>query len=1843
MALLQQGSRAEFHGAACYRSKKRPGCHSSLAYLQWLVLALYAQSGLALPIDMLPSREGGDCSCGSADCELLGLLMRHARPEEAAQGEVCKLIMQDVGCDCSRCAALSCTCQPPSNHTPEPACVEAGGDHAARIEGGGTCTPRCPPGRRPSVEKLICQLGAPMPDFSCLENVVPAAPSFAKFVDFDAQYGFVAGLLQVEMEASAATSIACKLLVHWKLRTSSIQPEPFAEMNCSGENKQGFWLPRIMIPVDAEEAVIFQQNVIGRSVHSRAVRLLDVGLEPSLPEAERLFRVTLRGVEDGRLAIDVDDMCAGSFLIPPVEGSETQTSVSISADFSVFAVGRMALCHCIAGGSCSQVGRIAIAGKVTQTILSVRPEGPLPGDRFHLHVLGSLLRVSERLFAISSTAQGCDGGSISDITFAPGMPWDDDVLEDATMPYEELIFSGFARTPGSFQICRWIDTCDLRSLGVAATLDASARCRRTLKASAQVVASLRVAPCHESCSLCMGEPGNCTICKDGSVPDLWGAANADRPVCSIETSSASSSLTPSHRDVVVEKIVQQNKGEPESETHAADLLLQPAACSALLCRGGEDALLKYRLCTGVRCDVLDRYGCCSDSPPSCLKTGLKGSVSKFQAKFLDDPACVAASSKDSSNARSKRVLRPMSVAMVGVSQLLIADEGDGHVLTEFLSWSFDMGGILKLNMANGSMELACPNCAIVWEDAPNLVVTNHALATRKTCNEKDKDTIHYPSSIRTAGSGNFWLIAESKNQRLKRIDVRRTGRRDDWGAYRVRVAAGDGAEDGASGSTPLACGFESSILRKASVHGTSAGDNGLAKESRLFSPTDVAIHLEEELILIAEPSSRRAEDSFSAARIRLVDQYGLIHTVATLTDGMCGEEKITVEWLPPHPDHEAAFLVACGRLWLFRPQQGADDVETWHTWHHEELILPSFTSSSSSADLSRRFNVISIVRVTPDGRLLLGLRDSDLYIVVAASLPAGGTYLTDVTHLIGTIANRQFGNSKSEWADTAKLEHLTSILAGADGSVYVAIMPSSGSEILRLRRACGPGYGYDSASGRCEICQHGTYNDGSRAVRDRCQPCQDPITESSPMGATRCQCAGGHYRKNSSGIGKTTWVENNCRPVLSGYYSPPLSEKLHKCREGQTTFNETQVREVANEVSSAEPSETPYFQARWEDLVMPAPGAFYGKSESACTCCYGWYPKPGSVEEGCVACPPGAFCAGAAAFPAARIRQENGWWIPAHEEGGELPTVRRCQNTALCYWTPYALRWRAFSTQACQDARYLEECRTDHCVGLQVGGSPGRCPGSRTGHGCGRCGAGTFAAISTGECSACGSSSSLLRPMMLAVVLPTIAMASIEKWAPGARMHAVYNILSMFGVVLMFFEHVRSVRVLTGVMVPTYFGVDLTETIEWFMWYLFPVELDCVAGDSFFTRRLFMTAAPCVVPLVMLVVAGAFYMAHRLRLKLMVQGWRRAADWLPEPLSSLQLISMLGALMGSTIVTLTSVAMSYFQCYDALEMESASPSATMYLHWSPDVACSSSGEWLTAMPLGLLGLSLPLGWLSMQLLGHRLSAATLPWWHLHASMRFVRTHLHWDLYIIARAFVLQLCLLMPLVGLKVKLFLVLVVTIAVLIWTFKKRPYTENVVSIFDGLLTLATAIFLLFTMQLTPLPGIHLGSLSLIVTATSAFAVAYAGLVIATACRDLVYPKKSADAEAASLKLFVQSVQDLVNLAARTRTKDVYEVCWYLDSVYIFRMQKSMHLLEQMAQPSQRSTKTKYSRLNDYAWRGGPIDMELQTLADELECNVVSQALGAVSCQGVANHLKASGYKDHNINWTGYGITEWK
>eukprot|EP00927_Polykrikos_kofoidii_P015011 TRINITY_DN16656_c0_g1_i1.p1 TRINITY_DN16656_c0_g1~~TRINITY_DN16656_c0_g1_i1.p1 ORF type:complete len:994 (+),score=136.96 TRINITY_DN16656_c0_g1_i1:245-2983(+) len=799
------------------------------------------------------------------------------------------------------------------------------------------------------------------------------------------------------------------------------------------------------------------------------------------------------------------------------------------------------------------------------------------------------------------------------------------------------------------------------------------------------------------------------------------------------------------------------------------------------------------------------------------------------------------------------------------------------------------------------------------------------------------------------------------------------------------------------------------------------------------------------------------------------------------------------------------------------------------------------------------------------------------------------------------------------WASEVKLPPLRSLhglLPAPDGTFFFSEVRETTSAIYRIRSPCGPGRGYDGNTWRCAPCPINTYNGGEAELQDTCAPC--PASSFSDVGATFCRCSPGRLLTDGA-----------CVDVHPAHYADGVDS--YRCPEKATTFSllndahgvSVPLLSDKNATKTHQPS---VHKASWSTTELRVAGIRGAANVSQCDCCFGWRTNPDRTA--CSRCPAGMWCAGKLASPNSEILQQNGYWVPLRRTGVSL-MPHRCAHPSHCWWTPFPLMVRAFNHERCRDSAFIEECDARHCAGLQVGGTIGSCPKGRTGLACSRCKVGSFAPVRGSACAPCQDMTVVIaRGAAIVFAVLGLGYATLRTTS-RLRTDSIHTSIAAFSSFLCFLEHVRALRHLTDLRWPTWRGIDIASGAEWILWYLFPVPLDCIVGESFVAGRAIMALLPIVVllTLTLSIAVGHLVMVLWRKFNMRHNNGPLESTELSHQVRSFfdQLCSMLGLLLSVSMFPCVTVAMSYFQCFQHPIPEDGG-TRRWSMWWSPEVYCST-GAWLRALPFGVFGLLIPLGWFAAQgllLRGRcRMSFKSNVW--KFVLMRYRVSCRAWEFVAVARAFTLHLCFaLAPWIGQQWALMIILSEHVMVFVLVGVVHPFADTTANTFDAALTFATTLLYLRGLSLVPesfhevVDGATQSSTRHLSTIAAVSALSVGLFVFAVACRDLIFPSYAAKAEKESFNHFAEEIERLRVSMQEMTVVTLTDVIIALDPICTKNAQNSLNTLSQMMQSSstQNSEKLKSSRLNAFEYRNATVDAELERVATSLRSEVRAWSL---------------------------------
>mmetsp|Transcript_47734 Transcript_47734/g.153651 ORF Transcript_47734/g.153651 Transcript_47734/m.153651 type:complete len:1716 (+) Transcript_47734:92-5239(+) len=1079
-------------------------------------------------------------------------------------------------------------------------------------------------------------------------------------------------------------------------------------------------------------------------------------------------------------------------------------------------------------------------------------------------------------------------------------------------------------------------------------------------------------------------------------------------------------------------------------------------------------------------------------------------------------------------------LMPAGIAALGTTELLIAEP-----TFRIDSWSVDSfitGALLILNIAKGTLEFACPTCCAA--------------------------DLFRPEAVRVSHTGAFWLIVDTANAAVRRIDALTKD---------MTLVAGNNGPNSCQDGWVIG---EEWLRMKVSQDGLVED----AKNVRLCWPSDVSIHEDERRFLVVERSG--CMDG-NPSRVRLVDERDdKIYTIKSFSKSEC-PDTLHVEWVPGGSDR---FVVACGRVHFFElsltasgwkghtfdppsslPLEGVTHVRAAMV---PEALLFVISSSASFGD--------SVLRITLDRN------NSD-------------------TLLAGRGTSSESDGTR-QWARDTLLSNITSIAASPDGNVFLASSirqwETWHGSVSRIIPSCPPGNGIPitfnaNSADRCTPCPREFYNDGSFIECRRCEAGTGPRHE----GATQCVCNPGYYKPNQ---------DAPCRQCLADTYCTGSDALPEDCPRHTVSFNDAVLSKGFASQSSRGDS---------IDGNLPAlriAGYKFAGSESQCDCCFGSCSGCGA-SGGCQTCPEGLWCAGKLASPDSQVRVQNGFTVDWDGKSGRRFDTSiapwetfRCAHASNCWWTPHPLLWQARSRAPCMESTNSENCKGSHCAGVQVGGQPwiegSHCTGGRTGLACGGCLPGSFAMSPGRVCRSCGQAAASLA-LMSAIYLAAVCglYVTLEKTS-GPREHSAYAMLSSLGVLILLSEQLQVLKMQTDMEWP---HGKLPGLVEWLLdvsiWDVLPVSGECLVGSVFAARRALVVVLPLALPLAPLALrkmqlwATSCCCCRGRGLERFV--WNRD--------SALNLCFLSAQLLAYPTASL---AMSFFQCYSHPLVSSSRKS----LWYAPDVLCFERA-WLLGLPLGFLGLLVPAGWLAFQFfVVRKLTPMLSKKMPSDDEAQFLARHrwlwrriqpgmLKWEIFSQVRILMLHALFVSDSI-LGTQLYGVFISNLCALVMLSTSCPHVDPMVNALERATSLVLVVAGVVRMSLIKNVAVareHIWNLHVteIMSGFGAVVVlGFTGWVTLSACRDLLMAQRAARRDAEDVNVFAERLVDVCERLCQGEHQELPLEVQKLDSSRQHRLQRTMQVFEQVLQPpSSRKESRGRTRLCSYELRTPAMNEELE------------------------------------------------
>jgi len=773
----------------------------------------------------------------------------------------------------------------------------------------------------------------------------------------------------------------------------------------------------------------------------------------------------------------------------------------------------------------------------------------------------------------------------------------------------------------------------------------------------------------------------------------------------------------------------------------------------------------------------------------------------------------------------------------------------------------------------------------------------------------------HPTSVRIAPSGAFWLVADSKAHRIRRVHVA-TG-------Y-VDTVAG-------TGQASVILYINPDVSGKRFLAGGLSGDGGLAVHAHLNEPWDVAIlEDDEEIFLIADRKNHRVR-LVTRGIITTVAGIGLHHALNGSRDCIpASQAELTepagVDWLP---GGRRAFIVA-DTQWI-RLVDENNYIQTLLQARHQSLMLarvlpigselyasfilkcnearPKLCSDTmSNCYAGCQTQTVGGSTCQPWGREMVALFPREnLNNNFCRFLPTpdgqgGFTGGRDIwCYIRGHNRNWEICKPKGEDRKSSRL-----VFDRRGSSINKVLIPN---KTTFCRQHSAPGHFLlrvdpprwedrpENASAK-EVLTHaaavtvvGTSafaidKNGGEVFHMTWQPysCSATMPEYHPGAGPDspcCACEAGLYADRE---------KQNCQTCDAGFYCDGKQKK--ECGAFQTTShvargyrcdNSTCHREASSDHICSGNTDGPDRYEHVDGVTCKChndehsvlPGTIClrspdSSSQDCCTCDHDTY----SESSTCRPCPTGVACPASWQRETHRLRIRNGYW--AQNTGSNRYNIYRCHQEAHCWWSGYAQLWNASYWRNCQEAEGSAwySCSLGKPFDFSLGGKPDVCHGlQREGFRCGRC---KPDYIEQGtKCTSCGKANKatpvLTLLINLALMLRFHAFFNNPKQSSATASYMMTNAASS----LVNFLQEYSLLALINIDWPHVFVLDdLLRLLPQFTFTIVPIE--CWLGNSFAVRFIWSLLRPVQVFVMMCMLWAALTSTAFLR--------KRLPEKLPEAL-----------------------------------------------------------------------------------------------------------------------------------------------------------------------------------------------------------------------------------------------------------------------------------------------------------------------------------------------------------------------
>jgi len=1751
---------------------------------------------------------------------------------------ICEVLWAMMGCACDRCRDFSyfdqvllvsqdyCGCS-----TLDVQCAEVVGS-PWQIPSGGKCTPVCPHGTYASQDSLTCTRGRFLPaSYSCLSALPAMRPAYAHFLDAAAEAGYVAGRFQIQLgnDILAAGAVGADVYFGNSSRAGSLKAASWPVLALNESHVR--WLPRQAVPWAATHLWVFPTTSAERGPQALPIPIRDMEVSPKQPQVGDDVEVRIR---DGgsQLEGSLMRLAPGSNCRAPVHEAARQWRLRAKHTTTTY-YWHLQEVHFYSDTACTH----ELLGEVLQSangqksldkrdqhwygapILDMPAKNAVYKYNASNHWTNQVFNVTDKcwhgrmdgdgLFWIglnlsSPSEAACvrlehceefwpahtamshhhlvveryaNGGWESVDGFeAEGIPgmYDRNLTfrrhpgQAMLRPFQEatidMVSSATFRpvTSGHYTVCSCppgagecrddaefaeaVATVAVSGIAKGISAGSGSRLSSDIPLNANIRLRLQGVALgkHDRLGISSDQCGSTTTSLPGldiagRVTELnetgvltWYVSTAIPEPMSLEVCHWVNSCD----DLEELEVRQACKHEQRSQARPLSMQLDIRECR----HPCQSCLGELDICSACEAGLMAFEGKCFNCSRPVLDV-LASSSSLRQADGLlqmDAVEPLPAIATSDSLATEVGLRSPAHVAALSPTQLLIADRLSNAILR------LD----LDADEANDRLRLACPQCG-----SPHLKA---------------------PRSVRVAPSGLFWVVVDTGNNRIIKVDAH---------TLQATIVAGSGPtvlfED-----LPY---FHFSFLAETPIKHTvtSSGDGGLAVVARLCHPTDAAIHRGEEELLILES---KCED-WQLPSVRMVDGRGRISTAVRLSE-MC--EPGSIDWRPGAHD---SIVVACGGSGLEAYSRDASG-----RW----LADTGFVSSAALG-----YSLISVARWGPDATLLLAASFDNRTMVVERIIANNETRVTSVQRVAGggttSLRGLQLGGTwRGPWSDEASLLSVAGLAVGSDGVTYVT--DSQTAVLLRVRPPCGinvagsgsgDGYWDREVDGTllsrpgCSSCPAGQYNDGSAELQDRCKWCDVAAFETTGnvcKGAVQCACLPGFHRNLTSGSC------DPCSPgmVCRGYAFVELDTNEVKSNVSAGCYD---AMTVDWPMESCGGHRVSYDLASIDGEGQPlrAPGYIRAISADVCDCCYGRYWNPRNKE--CSPCPVGLWCSGELASPGAIIRVKDGY------TARDIDRVYMCAHPSHCQWSTHDQRQHASHRIPCNTAfvREASECDQEHCSGVQIGGALGQCPPGRKGLACGQCEDNGYTPTMGAACRSCaGMTQRFCIALAATVGCPLLLYFLFINLRP-ARLHALGGMFSLIGITLVFAAHLKALHGRTLIQWWSLGTVNFLEAADWAMWYLAPVNLGCLTEDLSLLSFL-QWGAPWV-PIVTLFIFWLVTLA-------VPCCWMEKAFVFDSAVAH----NVLGMLYAMLVAPITAAPMSFFQCYEHPTRSSRNSwLAQRWSMWShPDTECFRT-EWLEASSVALCGLVLPILWIIVQI--HISSFGPLAYMqatdesrklyrHHHLCIRYRTGQHYWDLLTAFRVLALELIIAFPM-GLLWQAYILFAINMMTLGLLVAYRPHCQLLTNVYEGVCLVAIMTTISYGLSLPLRDGSVVvssaaGPLTIIMVIC---AFTFAGGVCLIALKDMLFATRATEKEEERATAFAAMLQDLSNRVAKGHQVRINAVVESMDQRSLHDAEASLHGLQQFFQPVEdrqgalKLSDIRWTRLHAFKWRTSEIEEDIR------------------------------------------------